>query len=169
MLLKNAQMLTEYLTWANDTLYESLTQFTNTHPADQLKEEALQKVLRQCNHIRIIDLIWKAHLSGEKHDFTVRNPTEGLLPFAELKCQQQAINAWYLAWGKNIAEAELSEAIDFTLIGGQQGRMTRYEILLHVVNHTSFHRGMVVNVLFGVNFQHLPTDLTVFTLLNKAK
>ena len=52
--------------------------------------------------------------------------------------------------------------MNFTLIGGNQGVMTRGEILLHVVNHTSYHRGFVGDLFFQVPARPPTTDLPVF-------
>src|SRR5262249_16304753 len=54
------------------------------------------------------------------------------------------------------------EKVTFTLIGGNQGVMTRGEILLHVVNHTSYHRGFVADLFYQVPARPPTTDLPVF-------
>jgi uncharacterized damage-inducible protein DinB len=43
--------------------------------------------------------------------------------------------------------AELAETLDFRFVDGSAARMTRGEMLFHVVNHGSYHRGAVGNVL----------------------
>jgi len=54
--------------------------------------------------------------------------------------------------------------VHFTLIGGNKGVMTRAEILLHIVNHTSYHRGFVADLFYQVPGAPRPptTDLPVF-------
>ena len=48
------------------------------------------------------------------------------------------------------------------LIGGNQGEMTRGEILLHVVNHSSYHRGFAGDLLFQVPARAPQMDLPVY-------
>jgi uncharacterized damage-inducible protein DinB len=58
--------------------------------------------------------------------------------------------------------------VHFTLVGGNKGVMTRGEILLHVVNHTTYHRGFVGDLICQVPAQPPTTDLPVFLRKNKA-
>jgi len=52
--------------------------------------------------------------------------------------------------------------VSFTLIGGNRGVMTRSEILLHVVNHCTYHRGFVADMFYQVPARPPTTDLPVF-------
>ena len=61
-----------------------------------------------------------------------------------------------------MSEAALGENVPFTLIGGNKGVMTRAEILLHIVNHTSYHRGFVADMFYQVPARPPLTDLPVF-------
>ncbi len=49
-----------------------------------------------------------------------------------------------------------------TPIGGGRGSMTRGDILLHVVNHTTYHRGHVADMLYSMHVTPPTTDLPVF-------
>ena len=40
--------------------------------------------------------------------------------------------------------------------------MTRAEILLHVVNHGTYHRGLVSDMMYQIPITPLTNDLTVF-------
>jgi uncharacterized damage-inducible protein DinB len=114
------------------------------------------------NHNYVIDLIWQAHLEGREHGFDARN-TPGHPPLEELRREQQAIDDWYIAWSDGLTEAALAEAVHFTLIGGNRGVMTRGEILLHIVNHTTYHRGFVADLFYQVPDARPPTtDLPVY-------
>lgn len=42
---------------------------------------------------------------------------------------------------------QLAEQIDFTFTDGAPGRMSREEMLLHVINHGTGHRGQVSAVM----------------------
>lgn len=70
----------------------------------------------------------------------VRN-TKDHPPLDELWKLQQEVDDWYGRWSDALTDAGLDEQVNFTLIGGNKGVMTRGEILLHIVNHTSYHRG----------------------------
>ena len=50
----------------------------------------------------------------------------------------------------------------FTLIGGNAGEMTAGAIVLHLVNHTSYHRGFVADLFYQVPARPPLTDLPVY-------
>jgi uncharacterized damage-inducible protein DinB len=62
-----------------------------------------------------------------------------------------------------LSDAALDERVNFVLIGGNAGVMTRGEILLHVVTHPSYHRGFVADLFYQVPGARPPTtDLPVY-------
>ena len=83
---------------------------------------------------------------------------------AELWSAQQAIDDWYIKWGDALSEADADKTVRFSLIGGKQGEMRRSEIVLHVVNHTSYHRGFVADMFFQIPARPPLTDLPVFLM-----
>ncbi len=50
----------------------------------------------------------------------------------------------------------------FTLIGGNPGEMTAGAVALHIVNHTSYHRGFVADLFYQVPARPPLTDLPVY-------
>ena len=134
-------------------------------PGDEATKERqslFKNMVHTLNHNYVIDLIWQAHLEGREHGFAARN-TPGHPPLAELWRKQQIVDDWYIAWSDKLSEAALGENVHFTLIGGNKGVMTRAEILLHIVNHTSYHRGFVADLFYQVPGARPPTtDLPVF-------
>ena len=53
---------------------------------------------------------------------------------------------------------ELSQVLDFTFTDGDRGRMSREEMLLHVLTHGGYHRGNVGQVLKSISVAP-PRDL----------
>ena len=80
----------------------------------------------------------------------------------EVEKAQQEIDGWYVAWSDRVTGAELEEKVRFTFVGGDEGCMTRGEILQHIVNHTSYHRGFVAQMICEVPARPPTTDLPVF-------
>ena len=79
-----------------------------------------------------------------------------------LRKAQSALDAWYLDWAAAQSERDLATPVAFTLTTGNKGTMTRGEILLHVVNHSTYHRGWVCDLFFQVPARPPETDLPVF-------
>ena len=157
-----ARMLTRYNAWANRLIFEAVAALP---PAEALKERQslFRNMVHTLNHNYVIDRIWQAHLEGREHGYEARNTKEHP-PLADLWKAQQEIDAWYETWSDRLYDAALDEKVSFTLIGGNRGVMTRGEILLHVVNHTSYHRGFVADLFYQVPGGVRPptTDLPVY-------
>lgn len=159
-MLKNARMLTRYNAWSNQLMFDAVTALP---PGEAVKERKslFKNMVHTLNHNYVIDAIWQAHLESRAHGYAARN-TADYPPLAELREKQQAMDQWYIKWADALTDAALNEKVHFTLIGGNAGVMTRFEILQHVVNHTSYHRGFVCDMFFEVPARPPTMDLPVF-------
>ena len=154
------RMLTRYNAWSNKLMFDAVAAL----PAGEAVKERkslFKNMVHTLNHNYVIDDIWRAHLEGRAHGHAARN-TAGHPPLDELWRMQQAMDEWYVKWCDDLADAALDAKISFTLIGGNAGAMTPNEILLHVVNHTSYHRGFVCDMFFEVPARPPTMDLPVF-------
>jgi uncharacterized damage-inducible protein DinB len=157
---RTARMLTRYNAWADRMIFDAVAALPEGE-AEKDRKSLFKNIIHTLNHNCVIDLIWQAHLEGREHGYTARN-TPDHPPLDELRRQQQAVDDWYIAWSDALSDAALDEKVNFTLIGGNQGVMTRGEILLHVVNHTTYHRGFVADLFYQVPARPPTTDLPVF-------
>jgi uncharacterized damage-inducible protein DinB len=157
---KKAQMLARYNAWANRLIFDAVAALPPGE-ATLERKSLFRNMVHTLNHNYVIDLIWQAHLEGREHGFAARN-TPGHPPLDELWRAQQEIDRWYVAWSERMTASALEEEVDFTLIGGTPGRMSRGDILLHVVNHTTYHRGFVADLFYQVPARPPVTDLPVY-------
>ena len=159
-MISTARMLTRYNAWSNKLMFDAVAAL----PAGEAVKERkslFKNMVHTLNHNYVIDAIWQAHLEGRAHGYAARN-TADYPPLAELWRKQQAMDAWYITWGDALNAAQLDEKVNFTLIGGNVGTMTRGEILQHVVTHTSYHRGFACAMFFEVPARPPTMDLPVF-------
>ena len=157
---QTACMLARYNAWANRVIFEALAALPEGE-ATRERATLFHDMVHTLNHNYVIDLIWQAHLEGREHGFTARN-TAAPPPLDELWRSQQKIDGWYVAWSEAQSVASLDEKLNFTLVGGNRGSMSRGEILLHVVNHTTYHRGFVADMFCQVPARPPLTDLPVY-------
>ena len=75
---------------------------------------------------------------------------------------QRTLNHWYIAYSDATSDAELEEMIRFTFVGGGEGAMTHGEMVQHVVNHTTYHRGYIADYFYLIPSRPPTTDLPVF-------
>ena len=157
---RTARMLTRYNHWANRMIFDAVAALPEGEAVKE-RQSLFRNMVHTLNHNYVIDRIWQAHLEGRSHGYAARN-TPDHPPLAGLWRQQQEIDRWYVTWSDALSDAALEEAMCFTLIGGNEGVMTRGEILLHVVNHTSYHRGFVADLFYQVPARPPTTDLPVY-------
>lgn len=157
---QDARMLSRYNAWANRLIFDAVAALPEGE-ATRERQTLFRNMVHTLNHNYVIDLIWQAHLEGRAHGFSARNTAEHP-PLAELRRAQERIDGWYTDWAARASQAALDEKLTFTLIGGNQGTMSRGEMLLHVVNHTTYHRGFVADLFYQVPARPPVTDLPVF-------
>jgi uncharacterized damage-inducible protein DinB len=157
---KTACMLARYNAWANRVIFDAVAALP-AGEAEKPRPTLFRNMVHTLNHNYVIDRIFQAHLEGRPHGYTARN-TPDHPPLDELRRLQREVDAWYVDWAAGMAEPQLDETVRFEYVGGGQGAMTRGQMLLHVVNHTSYHRGFVGDLFFQVPARPPVTDLTVY-------
>ena len=160
MSTQRLEMLARYKAWADGRLYTALAGLS----PDQLAAPTpifAGSILRTLNHVYLMDVVWKSHLLGVPHGLATRNP-EATPPLSGLRDAQRDIDAWYIDYAAAMTLAACDDVVHFTFIGGGEGVLRREDILLHVVNHTTYHRGHVTAMLNQVGVQPQATDLPVF-------
>ncbi|WP_174875284.1 DinB family protein [Vogesella oryzae] len=158
--MTDTQTLTRYKAWADDLFLSAVATLPE---ADLLAPQPIVfgSLIRTLNHALAIDYVWQCHLLGTAHGLTSRNP-EHCPDIVELVDRQRALNQWYVDYAAALDEAERDEMVSFEFIGGGAGRMRRRDILLHVVNHASYHRGHAAGMLYSLDVFPPTTDLPVF-------
>jgi uncharacterized damage-inducible protein DinB len=68
----------------------------------------------------------------------------------------------YREWLESAADVELAEEISTVLPDGGDFRVPRWQIVLHAINHSTFHRGQIVSMLRALGIQPPNTDLTCY-------
>lgn len=151
MSVTTLQSLFGYKAWANAELFTLLGRLPPEHA------EPLHACIRTLNHIYVVDRLFQAHLSGTPRPFDATN-TKDTPSLGRLQSDVQATDAWYLDYVGGLTAAALPEVLDFSFTDGDSGRMSREEILLHVITHGGYHRGNVGQVLKSISVAP-PRDL----------
>ncbi len=153
-------MFARYSDWADRVLFKAI-QGLPEGAAHKATRTLFGSMIGTLNHNYQVDLIWRAHLLGEEHGFTTRRDL--LHPdLAGLVKAQSEVNQWFIDWATKQDAESLAERVAFNFVSGQPGEMTRGAILLHVVNHKTYHRGWVSEMFFDFGVKPPETDLSVF-------
>lgn len=153
-------MLLRYKQWANELTFTK-TMDLPAGEAEKQRDTNFGSILHTLNHVFVVDDIFRCHLEGRAHSYTARN-TDSPAPLPTLWTAQQEMDAWYCAYAEDLSEEAQKDVVDFTFVGGGAGRMTRAEILLHIVNHGTYHRGFVSDMMYQIPTRPVANDLPIF-------
>jgi uncharacterized damage-inducible protein DinB len=145
------QRLFAYRRWADNELLGCLEGLdAQTHGATR------DASLRLVHHNHLVDRVFAAHLTGEPHGLASVSAT-GTLTLHELRDRNDASLDWYERYIDAVSPEALAETLSFVFTDGDTGRMSREEMLLHVLTHSSYHRGEAGRLLAAAGAE-LPWD-----------
>jgi uncharacterized damage-inducible protein DinB len=124
-----------YKAWANDELLTALARLGGDSPVMPLAIKAL-------SHTHVVDRIFAAHLRRIPHAYASAN-LDPLPTLEALSADIRASDREYIGYVSTLDRELLAERIDFTFTDGLSGRMSREEMLMHVITHGVGHRGQV--------------------------
>jgi uncharacterized damage-inducible protein DinB len=161
-----ASTLADYKKWANQETFAIVMALA---PEEIYKERVslFKNLAATLNHTYVVDLIWQAHIEGRKHGIAALN-TVTHTDIESLWQAQQIIDDWYIDWAGAQTDSSLVREREFELIGGNPGRMSCAEMLLHVVNHGSYHRGFVSDLLTQIPAKRPSVDFPVYKRMKAA-
>lgn len=155
-----ARMLMRYNAWANRALFDAVAALP-AGEAEKERQTLFRNMVNTLNHLYVVDLIWQSHLLGTDHGIPALN-TVVHPDLAVLRAAQEKMDAWFVEWSDRATAESLAQTVRFTLIGGNPGEMTAGAVALHIVNHTSYHRGFVADLFYQVPARPPLTDLPVY-------
>jgi uncharacterized damage-inducible protein DinB len=157
---RNVRTLARYNAWANQQIFDAVAVLPAGEAAKP-RRTRFKSIVHTLNHNLVIDQIFQAHLQAREHGFAARN-TSSHPSLEELWAAQRDIDGWYIRWSDESTEESLEQPVRFTFVGGGEGIMTREQMLMHVVNHSSYHRGFVAEMFNQVPARPPTMDLPVF-------
>lgn len=157
MTAKLLTSLFQYKAWANQRLVDAL----ETIPADADRRQRAVIVLT-LDHTSIVDRIFRARILGQAPAFesivSARVPA-----LDDLRRTMAETDAWYVDYVGAAPPAALDQVVEFTYVAdGEPGRMTRGEMLGHVLTHSNSHRGQIGELLGRLGVAGPPDMLTTF-------
>ncbi len=149
-----------YKSWADKVFADHIS----TLPTSLLTQDQpiiFGSVIGTLQHVYLMDFVWKSHLLGQDHGLDSRNPSD-LPDLSALAAQQADIDQWFIDYAATLPDNDLQAPVSFTFIGGGDGTMTRQDILLHVVNHATYHRGHAADMLYQMGHKPPATDYPIY-------
>lgn len=144
-----------YTHWAT----KRLTDFVAGVPEQHLTREIANShggVLRTFQHIYYADRVWMNRMEGKPQSFADPEPGPSI---AELNAVWWPILERFEAWA---GEQDPNRVIEYKNLKGEPFAKPVWQIVMHVVNHGTYHRGQIAAMLRQLG--HVPpyTDFIYF-------
>jgi uncharacterized damage-inducible protein DinB len=146
-------------TWANGLTIASIA----TIPESNRNGPNYQRCISLLPHNQLARRTWLLRLRGESYDpipdwFPQWSPEE-----LTLRCADND-RAW-AAYLDSLKDSHLARAIEYKASDGTAYRSVVDDIIIHVFNHSSYHRGQVARLVTQCGGQRATTDYISFSRL----
>jgi uncharacterized damage-inducible protein DinB len=153
-------MLAHYNRWANRRLYDMSAQL----PEELYRRDAgvyFNSLHGTLNHLLASDRIWMRRLEGTGEHPSALNAIV-FSEFAELRRARESEDERILAFVAGLTISKLDAPHEYHTLNGTPQRQPLKELLAHLFNHQTHHRGQAHAVLTAAGVSEpLPLDLWV--------
>jgi len=151
--------------WANRRILGAADALT----ADQFTKalgSSFSSVRDTLVHIWAVEWVWLERLQG-------RSPSsfpdaKEIRDLASLRPRWAELEKSWLEHVSRLDQSELDEEIEYKTLSFGASRDFRWQMMQHVVNHGSYHRGQVTTLLRQLGAKGVSTDLITFYRERKA-
>ena len=147
----------DYTFWASRALVEAARGLT----PEELGRDfgtADKSVLGTLVHIFAADRVWLARFLGEPQRFTT--PEDYHLPL--LENDWPALAARWRQWAAGLTDDGALAVLSYSDMSGRRWNQPIWQLVLHVVNHGTHHRGQAAGFLRSMGYAPPKLDLVHF-------
>ena len=145
----------EYHGWATRRVLEAAAALSEEQLARDFGT-ADRSVVGTLAHICHADRIWLERVHGRL------NPARSEARLAALQGEWPAVLEGWGQWAAGLTDEAAREPLAYQDLRGRAWRTAPWEIVLHLVNHGTHHRGQVAGFLRAMGHTPPPLDLIAF-------
>jgi uncharacterized damage-inducible protein DinB len=137
-------LLLDFNYWARDRVVQAVSHLTAEQYTRDLGN-SFKSVRDTLVHVYSAEWVWYTRWMGE-------SPTAPISPdtypdLATLQTTWDALEGQIRTFVDRLGPADIARVFDYRLMNGQPGKSPFWQMLQHVVNHGSYHRGQVTTML----------------------
>ena len=139
------RQLSRYNAWANERVYAACAQLSDEE-RKRRRPSFFGSIHRTLNHILVGDRLWLSRLDGKPHGVTSLDQ-ELYGDFAELSAARSEEDARLQAVVGGFKDADLQRVLAYRSMAGEAKSVPMAQVLGHLFNHQTHHRGQVHGLL----------------------
>jgi len=160
MTVQDLQTMLDYHYWARDRLLDAVAALTPEQYTRDLGS-SFKSIRETVTHIYAAEWAWYERWRGRSP--TVLLPADQFPDLATLRHAWAEHEVKMRDFVARLGEHDTSRIIDYKLLSGHTGASPVWQMLQHVVNHASYHRGQVTTMLRQMGAQPAkPMDMIAF-------
>ena len=143
MNLTDVKLLVDYHYWARDVMFGALDPLTAeqwTRPIESSFKSLRETVV----HIYGAELLWYARWQGDQSGWP---SLDHLTDVASVRKAWSDLEENVRGFVGRLGEPGMSRIFDYRALNGQPTSTPFWQMLQHVVNHASYHRGQITTML----------------------
>lgn len=158
MTSEEIRSLYDYNSWANHRVLDACTPLTPEQFLQDLKS-SFPSPRATLEHIMWAERLWLERWKGSSHS----GPSvEKFADLAAMRARWDQIEADLQGYVRSLSEADLERVVHYHNTKGQEFSNPMVQMLQHLVNHGSYHRGQIATMLRQLGAAPLATDLIAF-------
>lgn len=149
----------DYTAWASQRLVDAAAELSEEELVRDFRTSE-RSVLGTLVHVFAADRIWLWRLAGggESPGFVA----DADYSLAVLQNDWPALQERWRLWAAGLTDASTERLVDYKDLKGNAHRQPLWQLVLHVVNHGTHHRGQVSGMLRAMGRVPPPLDLIVY-------
>lgn len=156
---QDVEYLNEYNRWANARTLQTVSKLTPDQFTTNL-QSSHSSVRDTLAHILAAEWIWLERWKGTSPG-ALLNSTD-FRTIESLKTKWAEVEGGYVEFIDGLSEESLTTVISYRNTKGEEWAYPLGQMLQHVMNHSTYHRGQVTTLLRQLGAEVLPLDLLVF-------
>ena len=144
MTFEDLNTMLEYNYWARDRILAAVEPLTPEQFAHAMGN-SFPSVRDTLAHIVSAEIVWLARWRGESP--TALLPAERHAALADVRAEWTRIEGEVREFLRALGPDGITRVFDYKLVNGQPTSSPFWQMLQHVVNHATYHRGQVTTML----------------------
>ena len=158
------QLLAQYASynlWANEIVCEKLSSIPPEVVHERM-QDSFGSIFNTVLHLWDVEELWWYRMQGQPLSEWPSKQFEG--EFAELRKSMLSASSRWEAWLQKLVEDDLEKIYDYKNSKGESFSQPLSEVVMHLFNHQTFHRGQIITMLRQNGVKEITgTDFILFT------